>query len=469
MRTKWMRWWRGLWGDELFRKTERRLTLLYSGVLISFLALFVGIVYMLLRYMIISDQNQELRALADRQQRMVQNHVRMVRTLDGQLKNNPDIMAGSENQLFTYILGSKGQLIQSMEAGRWDKAPLMAAIQSWTGSESKIRETTISYTPGSPDERRGPRAYRQILQKGQSGQIRLLVTGRPIMLGETQVGSVYIGLNVSYSYELLNWMLLVLCGIALMFFAGALWISYALSRRAMIPVRRSYRLQREFVADASHELRTPLSVIQSSVEALELEQSEETDPFVRRLTATMKDEVKRMAKLTGDLLTLARSDSTEHQIMRESFDFGPPARSVTEAMQAVSESKGVRLEALIPESLPAVGDLERLKQLMYILLDNAVKYTPEGGAVRVELRDEGKDPGRSLVLIVSDTGAGISQEDLPRIFDRFYRADKSRTRQSGGHGLGLSIAQWIVQSHNGTIRAASIPGQGSTFTVQIPV
>lgn len=470
MRSKWRSWRLRLWGGELFGRTERKLTLLYSGVLIAFLAVFVGIVYGLLRYMIMNDQNQELAALADRQQLLLQNHVRIAKILDSQVKNNAEVMAFAEEQLFLYILSNKGQLVQSMESGRWDREPLLEAIRSWSGDPRVIREAAIDYKPGTVNERKGPRGYKQPLQAGEAGQIRLLITGRPIMLGNNQVGLVFIGKNISYHYELLNWMLLVLCGLALLFFAIALWISSLLSRRAMVPVRVSYTRQLEFVADASHELRTPLSVIQSSVEALELEHTGETDPFVRKLTNHMKDEVKRMAKLTGDLLTLARSDSPDQEPRREELDLAVLTGGVADAMLPVAEAKGIRLVTAIPSSIPATGDPERLKQLVYILLDNAVKYTPSGGTVTVQTAAEGKAVGKKhAVLTVKDTGIGISPEDQPRIFDRFYRADKSRSRHSGGYGLGLSIASSIVQAHHGRIRVFSTPGEGSTFTVELPL
>jgi signal transduction histidine kinase len=117
-----------------------------------------------------------------------------------------------------------------------------------------------------------------------------------------------------------------------------------------------------------------------------------------------------------------------------------------------------------PSSLKATGDSQRLSQLLYILLDNAIKYTSQGGEVKLVL----KNAGNELWFSVQDTGIGIKKEDFPRIFERFYRVDKSRSRQVGGHGLGLSIAKWIVDTHGGTIQLASEVGKGSTFAVRIP-
>jgi signal transduction histidine kinase len=137
---------------------------------------------------------------------------------------------------------------------------------------------------------------------------------------------------------------------------------------------------------------------------------------------------------------------------------------VIESLTPHAEANGVSLEIEAPESLPVMGDRERLKQLMYILLDNAVKYSPDGGRVSLQL----SETARHWTMKVTDEGIGIHPDDQPRIFDRFYRSDKSRTRTLGGHGLGLSIAKWIVDIHHGTISVESEPEKGSTFIVTIP-
>lgn len=454
-------------GEELFGRTQWRLTFLYSGLLILFLSVFAVIVYGLLRYIIMDDQVRGLKALAEREQRMIQDSLRMNRGLDIRLPPNIP-MSTQEDQLFLYVLGTDGEMLQRVEGGGLNKEKLLESLKPFTDAPAVIRSITLDYVKPAPDEPPGPRGYRVPFQSGDASQLRLIVLGWPVMQGDTRIGTAFVGKNVSYHYELFNWLLLVLLGLAVLFFAFALWLSHGMSKKAMIPVKQSYQRQKEFVADASHELRTPLSVLLSTIDSLEMEQSEETDPFERKLIANMKDEVKRMSRLTGDLLTLARSDTPEYGVVKERFDFAAHARQVVDAMRRIAGDKGLELKADMPPYLPAAGDPERLKQLMYILLDNAVKYTPEGGSVRVSLALEGKESNGILALSVADTGIGISQEDLPRIFDRFYRADKSRSRSSGGHGLGLSIAKWIVDSHNGTIKAVSIQGEGTAFLVTLP-
>ncbi|MEX2105216.1 MAG: ATP-binding protein [Bacilli bacterium] len=267
--------------------------------------------------------------------------------------------------------------------------------------------------------------------------------------------------------QLLKWLLFILIGIAALFALVALFISHFMSKRAMIPIIEAFKRQREFVADASHELRTPLSVMLSSIDALELENSTEADNFSIRLISNMKNEVKRMTKLVSDLLTLARTDSEVSELQQETIDFLPHVKNIMDSVKPLAVAKEIDIHLKSPESLVIHADTEKLTQLLFILLDNAIKYTPEKGEVHIYLSIE-SDDHRLFTIKIQDTGIGINQEDYDRIFERFYRAEKSRSRQMGGHGLGLSIAKWIVESHKGTIHVSSTPGQGSTFTVKIP-
>jgi signal transduction histidine kinase len=200
----------------------------------------------------------------------------------------------------------------------------------------------------------------------------------------------------------------------------------------------------------------------SSIDAVEM--TIEPEGFVEKMLSNMRQEVKRMTGLVGDLLTLARSDSNANVMKKETFDFRPFAEKAIESVSPLAAEKEISLSMDAPSSLKATGDSQRLSQLLYILLDNAIKYTPEGGEVKLTL----KNAGNELWFSVQDTGIGIKKEDFPRIFERFYRVDKSRSRQVGGHGLGLSIAKWIVDTHGGMIQLTSEVGKGSTFAVRIP-
>ena len=258
---------------------------------------------------------------------------------------------------------------------------------------------------------------------------------------------------------------MILITIGIVFLGIAIYMSVVMSKRAMIPISGAFTRQREFVADASHELRTPLSVLLSSIDAVEMTIEPQKRDIVEKILINMRQEVKRMTHLVSDLLTLARSDSNTIQLSLETFDFRPQAERAIDSVRPLAAAKQISLHLDSPDSLIAVGDPGRLSQLLYILLDNAIKYTTNGGEVGLALKIE----GQQLCLSLQDTGIGISAEDCKHIFERFYRSDKSRSRQMGGHGLGLSIAKWIVDTHKGTIKVTSELGKGSTFIVYIPL
>ncbi|WP_253946712.1 sensor histidine kinase [Priestia filamentosa] len=174
-----------------------------------------------------------------------------------------------------------------------------------------------------------------------------------------------------------------------------------------------------------------------------------------------------MTKLVSALLTLARSDSDLIERADEIFDFCPAVENTVYSIETLAKRKQINLYLQAPNKLLIRGDKERLTQLLYILLDNAVKYTPNGGEVYLTLSIESSSP-QMFQMIVQDTGIGIAPESYNLIFERFYREDKARSKQIVGHGLGLSIAKLIVDVHQGTIVVSSELNKGSTFKVQIP-
>lgn len=220
--------------------------------------------------------------------------------------------------------------------------------------------------------------------------------------------------------------------------------------------------QRRFVDDAAHELRAPLTSLLGNLEFLERAQDLQSDER-QVVIADLRAEVERLARMVGELLTLARADAGQ-ELRRQPVEFD---RIVVEAVND-SRPRASGVDVKISELTPVVveGDPDRLKQLVIILIDNALRYTPPGGRVRISLGwDDGETGG---VLAIADTGIGIAPADLPRIFDRFYRADPARSRVTEGSGLGLSIAKWICEAHGGRITVESTVGAGSTFTVWLP-
>ena len=225
----------------------------------------------------------------------------------------------------------------------------------------------------------------------------------------------------------------------------------------------SFRVMREFMADASHELRTPLAIVQGEADVT-LSREKSADEYKQSLTIVRR-QAKRMARIVSDMLSLARADAGEQHLRLEELYLNDLVEDCCHAAQALADPKGVRLTWEAGEDISFRGDEELLKRMAVNLLDNAIHYTQPGGAVNVKLTRE-----QSLArLIISDTGIGIPAECVGRVFDRFYRVDKSRARAEGGSGLGLSIVRLAAESHHGSVDVVSQPGQGSTFTVSLPL
>lgn len=225
----------------------------------------------------------------------------------------------------------------------------------------------------------------------------------------------------------------------------------------------TFRRQRQFTADASHELRTPLTAIKGQVEVT-LSRQRSLAAY-QEVLQTVNEEVDRLIRLVGSLLTLARADAGQIPLALESVDLGALVRDVVEQVRPLAAERTVELSVASGPAVTLQADEDLLLQLLLNLLDNALKYTPASGSVTVAW----KTKGGQAELSVHDTGPGIASEHLPHVFERFYRVDKARSRSEGGVGLGLSICKWIAEAHGGTISIASESGQGTACTVRLPV
>ena len=224
----------------------------------------------------------------------------------------------------------------------------------------------------------------------------------------------------------------------------------------------AFKRLRQFTTDASHELRTPLTIIKGQIDVAL--QNEREPQAYRQVLQGVNEEVDRLIRLSGSLLTLTRADAGRIPLSFEAVNVPEVVTGAFEQVRPAAVEKGVGLE-LDPGSLATIqADEDLLLQLMLNLLDNALKYTPAGGRVNVGW----KMNGDQVKLLVRDTGIGIAQEHLPYVFDRFYRVDKARSRADGGVGLGLAISRWIAEAHGGSIQVESALGAGSTFTVLLP-
>lgn len=240
--------------------------------------------------------------------------------------------------------------------------------------------------------------------------------------------------------------------------------SWLLSKVAIAPIKAAWQKQLDFTADASHELRTPLSTIQTNLDVV-LSKPDATIGSQMKWLENIKIENKRMSNLVSNLLLLSRADTNEAIINKEFLNLSALVSEVVMTYSTVAEHNDLALTSTVQETISICGDKDRIKQLLVILIDNAIKYNTPNGTVNIILsRNES-----CATIEISDTGIGIESEDIKRVFDRFYRGKQARGYNSDGSGLGLSIAKLITEEHEGKITAKSQTGKGTTFQIIMPM
>jgi signal transduction histidine kinase len=237
----------------------------------------------------------------------------------------------------------------------------------------------------------------------------------------------------------------------------------------LVRIEEAFRRMTQFTANASHELRTPLALMRTTCEVALLRVNGNADTYREALQRILR-EAEKNTDLLDDMLSLARADSTARVLSLSPVELAPNIEQVCECVTPLTREKNIHLSYDPLDSGAWVSaEPGHLRRLWLILLDNAIKFTPAGGSIRVVSRVVFRNASPdSLVCEVQDTGIGISSSDLPHIFERFFRADKARSRDESGAGLGLSLARWIVEAHHGVIEVESTPGVGSVFRVILP-
>ncbi|MGZ3535292.1 MAG: sensor histidine kinase [Thermodesulfobacteriota bacterium] len=241
---------------------------------------------------------------------------------------------------------------------------------------------------------------------------------------------------------------------------------------------QSFQQMKQFSSDASHELKTPLTILKGEVEVM-LRRERTSHEYQQTLKSNL-EEINRMSQIVEDLLTLSKADTGEIGLNKEDINLTEILNEVVAQMNRLASSKKLDLSSSNhDEDIHLFGDALRLRELFINLIENGIKYTEEGGSIRIFLQKVSsarnqsgwleREKGELVKIIVSDTGIGIAQEDQERIFDRFFRVDKARSREQGGSGLGLSICKWIVEAHQGDIEVESELGKGSSFIVRLPL
>jgi signal transduction histidine kinase len=341
------------------------------------------------------------------------------------------VFGGPASGTLAIAVDAEGDIVGPRPADP-DGLPVEGGVEAALSGGRDVREASIGDTP-----------VRVLSQRVQVG-------GEPYVIQVAQ--------DRTAEERTLRTLLIVLVAGGLVVLAAAAGFGFLYAGRALVPIQDSLRRQREFAADASHELRTPLAVVHGSVEHLR----RNADRPVREVGTALDDidgEVRHLTSLVDDLLLLARSDSGTVELRREAVDLAEAAGEALAGLRGLAQARGLRLQMdAAPVTVP--GDPDRLRQLVAILVDNAIRHSPPNGTVTVTVGH-----GSPALLTVDDEGAGIRAEDLPKLFDRFWRAADA---PPGGTGLGLSIARWITEHHGGTISAANRPGGGARFEVRLP-
>ena len=422
----------------VFRRSRRQLTMYYSIIMACFLIVLIFVVHRSMQWAMGSEQARELMDTAN-DVAYAQSFLMQHREL---LFDDGYDAKSSRDRLFFYVFDTDGRMLNFSRSSFMIEPFLLDTFSDWKVPEGEVMVFSR-------------------LEKGKD--TKLMMTSRAIVVNGENMGTVYVGKEVTAMYNGLKKATYTLAFLAIIALIIATIVGHVMSGKAIVPLREAYEKQRQFAADASHELRTPLSVVMASAELLENDPSI-TSPFLKQVIADVHDEVKKMTKLVSDLLVVARSDNQALKLKIVRKDLVAVAEQTLRLMQPLADKKKIVLQSTGPKTLPVRADEQKLKQLMLILVDNAVKYTPAGGSVTVLLSEPVEGWAR---FAVQDTGIGIAPEDQDRIFDRFYRVDKARSREMGGNGLGLAIAQEIVNLHGGKIRVQSEPGKGTMFTVDL--
>ncbi|MBR0261566.1 MAG: sensor histidine kinase [Selenomonadaceae bacterium] len=425
---------------EIFGRSRRRLAFAYALIMFLFMSLIIFVMHMAMNWSMFSEQAQELsdaaNGVAEAQAFYLQNPNAAV--------DENRYYKSVNDRLFFYIFNENKNLVRFERASFRLEQFVLDVIDAWNIDDGEVE--VFQHT-------------------NETGQLSTVMMTSKKIITDNIVQTLYVGKDVTALYSGLQKATYaqVVLGFVALLIASA--IGYYMAGRALVPLKEAYDKQKQFAADASHELRTPLAVVMASADLLLADPSIE-NPFLRQVLEDLKSEVKKMTNLVSDLLMVARSDNNALKVKIQRLDLTEILKQVIRTMTPIAEKKNIRLAGENFTKVMINADEQKIKQLAIILVDNAIKYTPEDGAVLVRLE---KVEASRVVFAVMDSGIGIAPEDLDKVFERFYRVDKARSREMGGNGLGLAIAAEIVKLHDGKISVASKLGEGTKFTVELKV
>ncbi len=412
----------------MFKEIKRKITLFNTLILVIFMFIFIFLLGFLVNWSLNLSGEMYLTNLA---KEIIQNN--------GQTLSQPVSSGDSVHEKFGYqfIMWDSSDIVKTMKVD--DRNLIMKGYELAINEDAKPRFDLLL------SENVEYRVYTMPFSNNSNDYILQVFQ------------------QVSTERSIITYVISFLFLIGLGSIAVLVPISYFLAGKSLQPIKETFDDQKKFIANASHELRTPLTVIQTNVEVLKLKEEEQIKDNMKWLN-NIASEGETMAKLISELLLLAQAENQQLIIEKEVFDLSSMCQQMVDLMTELANEKGIELSDNISLGIQYRGDEERLKQAVRILVDNAIKYTPEGGKVQLCLI-----PGkRHLVIDVKDTGIGLTDEEKAKVFSRFYRVDDARNRETGGVGLGLNIADYIVKKHNGKIKIESIPNKGSTFSIILP-
>lgn len=415
----------------MFGKLKRRLALIYTGIFALILVIVVAATVIIGGVSVIKNEKEML--IAD-----IHDEWREW-TGSGELPVDPVLVKRGE--MMSLLYDGSGRLVVDQMSGSPYAEQLMLMRENW------------------PQEDGGT----EILCFEKDGEKKFILTGmcRFVTNGTVQ-GDLYTFVNLEDYYDMAVdgfAFLLLLCLVCIITAGGG---GYYMAAKNIKPLELLFKREHEFAANASHELRTPLTVLSLGIESLQNDTDSKFSPYAEETLRDMQQETQYMSKLTEALLTLARGDEDNVTLQKQKVDLTAVMAEVCAQLRPLAEQKNLQLVFNGTRKVFSLCDKDKIKQLLIILVDNAIKYS-DSGTITAEVEAD----GMQAVIRVLDKGIGITEGEAERIFERFYRVDKARSRVSGGFGLGLSIAQWIVKRHGGSITAHPRDGGGTVFTVRL--
>lgn len=451
-----------------FTKISWKLTILYSSIFSLVLILLSASVLYGIKFYLVNQSMQKVRNISNTIAERIVGPTEEKMSLD-----DPELIseARTDATVSVRIANPEGILVNSEDSFRWKRIPFSSSLDS--------------------------------IRKIESDEMHLAVANRQVLVDGKTKAYLQVAVNMENEYMFLKVLFMLMAcadavGIAISLFAG-----YLISRRMLLPIDRitkaaqsisinnlsrrievsqaddelarlagtfnemidrlkqSFDKQNQFVSDASHELRTPISVIQGYIGLIDRWGKEDRSILQESIDA-IKNETAGMTELIEKLLFLARGDSGNQKLQKNEFSLNELMEEVYKESRLISQIHDLNCD--VDGEISLTADRKMIKQVLRALIDNSLKFTPRDGEITVHaMRENDK-----VHIVVEDTGIGIPEDEVNNIFNRFYRIDKARSKESGGSGLGLSIVKWIVDAHGGSIRAESAVGKGTVITIMLP-